>query len=318
MPTKTIALIGGTGFIGTMLAARLAKQGHKMKVLTRRRERTKSLIVMPSLELVDADVHNADDLNAQLAGVDAVVNLAGILNEHRRGDFDRVHAELPAKIVAACLNNGVDRVLHMSALKATSDAPSKYLRSKASGEANLVASAGNRVNTTIFRPSVVFGPGDSFFNRFAGLLASIPIGFPLACPNARFAPVYVGDVTQAFTIALQDKSTFGKAYNLCGPDQYTLAELVRYAARTSGHSRVIWPLGRVTSRLQATFMQMLPGKPFSVDNYLSMQVDNTCEGDDLAQFGINATTLDSVVPSYIGTRNKLAAFTAFRSRAGRD
>jgi uncharacterized protein YbjT (DUF2867 family) len=317
MSAKTIVMVGGTGFIGRSIASKLTFSGHRLKLLTRRRERTKQVIVLPTVELVEADVHDGDALAAQFADADAVINLTGILNETHHGDFERIHTALPGKIAAACVRTGVPRLLHMSALKATSDAPSEYLRSKAAGEENAWEAAGDSVDVTMFRPSVVFGPEDNFFNQFAALLAAIPIAFPLACASARFAPVYVEDVAQAFTNALDDKDTFGEAYNLCGPEQFSLAELVRYTAEQSGHRRTVWPLNDTFSRLQAIVMQMVPGKPFSLDNYRSMQVPNICEGEDLSELGVTPTTVGSVVPAYLGTRRRQNQYAAFRSRAGR-
>ncbi|MGB0751197.1 MAG: complex I NDUFA9 subunit family protein [Gammaproteobacteria bacterium] len=317
MTKHTIAMIGGTGFIGGIIAAQLSREGYRLKLLTRARERAKRHIVLPTLELVEADVHDEAVLREHLNGAKAVINLTGILNESRAGDFNRVHAELPAKIVSACKSVGVSRLLHMSALKAASDAPSQYLRSKAAGERAVTDSA-DHLNVTVFRPSVVFGPGDDFFNRFAAITEMVPIALPLACAGARFSPVYVGDVANAFVKSLDDKSTYGQGYNLCGPNTFTLAEIVRYTMAQLGIQRSIIPLGASLSRLQAFFMERIPGKPFSTDNYRSMLVPSTCDGDDLVRLGIDATKVDAVVPTYLGKRNRLGNNSAFRSRAGRS
>ena len=317
MSKHTIAIIGGTGFIGGILAAQLSREGYRLKLLTRARERAKRHIVIPTLDLVEADVHNEAVLCEHLKGAKAVINLTGILNENRTGDFDRVHAELPAKIVSACKSVGVRRLLHMSALKASTDAPSQYLRSKAAGEKAVTDSA-DALDVTVFRPSVVFGAGDDFFNRFAAITEMVPIALPLACASARFSPVYVGDVADAFVRSLDDKSTYGQGYNLCGPDTFTLAEIVRYTMEQLGIQRSIIPLGAGLSRLQALLMGRMPGKPFSTDNYRSMLVPSTCDGDDLARLGIEATKVDAVVPTYLGKRNRLGNNSAFRSRAGRS
>ena len=317
MSKHTIAIIGGTGFIGGILAAQLSREGYRLKLLTRARERVKRHIVIPTLDLVEADVHNEAVLCKHLKGAKAVINLTGILNESRTGDFNRVHAELPAKIVSACSSVAVPRLLHMSALKASSDAPSQYLRSKAAGEIAVTDSADD-LDVTVFRPSVVFGAGDDFFNRFAAITEMVPIALPLACASARFSPVYVGDVANAFVRSLADKSTYGQGYNLCGPDTFTLAEIVRYTMEQLGIQRSIIPLGAGLSRLQALLMGRMPGKPFSTDNYRSMLVPSTCDGEDLARLGIEATTVDAVVPTYLGKRNRLGNNSAFRSRAGRS
>jgi NADH dehydrogenase len=208
-------------------------------------------------------------------------------------------------------------MLHMSALGASSDAPSDYLKYKAEGEnaAHLWADQG--LHTTSFRPSVLFGPDDSFFNRFATLLTMSPIVFPLACPNARMAPVYVEDVARVFADSLTRKDTYGQHYDLCGPKQYTLRELVEYTARVAGLKSRILPLGDTLSRLQARVLEWAPGKPFSRDNYLSLQMDAGCKEDGFKAFGFQPTSLECIVPSYIGHEGKMDAYQDMRRVAGR-
>ncbi|NKC15344.1 MAG: NAD(P)H-binding protein [Gammaproteobacteria bacterium] len=318
MPIKTIAMIGGTGFLGRHLAAEFVRRGYTLKLLTRRRERSKAVIVFPTLELVDADVHDDAVLAAQLSGCDAVVSAAGILNERRAGDFKAVHATLPERIVKACVKNHIHRLLHVSALGAANDAPSRYLQTKAAGERAIHAGIEAGLAVTCFRPSVIFGAGDSFINRFATLLAMTPVVFPLACANARFAPVFVDDVAAAMVNALTDKSTHGQTYSLCGPKQYTLSALVRYIGEVSGNERSIWELGNGLSRLQAIVMQYLPGKLFTMDNYRSMQVPSICDGNDLEKLGITRHSLESAVLEILGGHRKQARYDAFRTAAGRD
>ena len=240
-----------------------------------------------------------------MAGCDAAVNLVGILNETRVGtDFQQIHIELSNRVVDACKTVGVPRLLHMSALNANeSNGPSVYLKTKGEAENRTHTLGKPQIKVTSFRPSVIFGPGDSFFNRFAALLCALPGPFPLACPEARFAPVYVGDVAEAFVRALHDKATWGKHYELCGPDSFTLRELVEYTARQSGLKKRIIGLGDGTSRLQARILGSLPGKPFSYDNYLSLQVDSLCSKDGLSELGIKATGIDSVVPYMLADKS---------------
>ena len=318
MPKSTIVIIGGAGFIGTQLAAELAARGYAIKMLTRRRERKKQVILLPNLQLVEADVHNETALRAELRGADTVISMAGILNESRAGDFDRVHHQLPRKIAAACADTGIKRLLHVSSLGASADAPSKYLRSKAAGENALVTASGDSVALTIFRPSVVFGPGDAFLNQFAKILAMVPVALPLACAKARLAPVYVQDVVKAIANSVTDKRTFGESYNLCGPQQYSLLELVRYVNALTDAQRAIVPLGHALSMLQAHVFQLLPGKLLTVDNVRSMQVDSTCSGDDLAKLGVKASGISAVVPQYLGVKGKQSNLGRFRAHASRD
>lgn len=301
MTTRTICMVGGTGFVGRHLAARLVQDRHHIKVLTRRRERHRDLLVLPGLQLIEADIHDPETLAREFAGCDVIINLVGILNErgHRGEGFRRAHVELPRKVVEACRQTGVTRLLHMSALGADAkEGRSHYQRTKGEGEDLVHAAEG--IAVTSFRPSVIFGRGDSFLNRFAELLRITPYFFPLACANARFAPVFVGDVVEAFTLSLGRTATEGQRYELCGPRAYTLRELVEYTARLLGLKRKIIPLGNRLSRLQAEILEWVPGKPFSRDNYLSLQTDSVCSGPFPPLFGIEPTPLENVAPSYLG------------------
>ncbi len=302
MSRLRIAVLGGTGFVGHSLCERLVADGHEVRILTRRAERHRDLLVLPTALVVDADVHNPAVLKREFRGLDAVVNLVGILNEAGRDGkgFERVHAELPAKVVQACRQNGVARLLHMSALNASADGPSHYLRSKGHGE-NIVHEAESAsLHVTSFRPSVIFGPGDSFTNRFAALLRQVPFVFPLASANARLQPVLVTDVVKAFVLALDRHATFGQRYNLCGPQAYTLGEIVTYLARLLGLKRRILPLNNRLSRLQAMLLQFVPGQPFTPDNYRSLQVASICKAPFPSVFGFSPARFDEIVPTYLG------------------
>lgn len=320
MPIRKVCILGGTGFVGHHLCCELSRRKLEIRVLTRRRERQRDLMVIPSLELIECDVHSVADLSVQLKGCDAVINLIGILNQHNKPgqDFASVHGELPAKIVEACRYNRISRLIHMSALNASPDGPSDYLKYKAEGENAVHRWADQGMLVTSFRPSVLFGPDDDFFNRFATLLAISPLVFPLACPNARMAPAYVEDVARVFADSLERKDTYGKRYDLCGPKQYTLRELVEYTARTMGVKTRIIPLGDTLSRLQARVLEWVPGKPFSRDNYLSLQVDSVCGENGFSEFGIHPTDLESIVPTYIGHRGKMDFYRELRRAAGRQ
>ena len=320
MAAKRIAILGGSGFVGRHLVAALTREGYATRVFTRRRSRSRSLLVMPTCEVVETDVHRASNLSSCLAGCDAVVNLAGILNGHARtGDrFRDVHAELPGKLVEACRRHRIERMLHMSALGVGADAPSEYLRTKFHGEQAAHAAEAGGIAVTSFRPSVIFGPGDSFFNRFAGLLALSPLVFPLACPEARFAPVYVDDVVRAFLAVLGDETTAGQRYELCGPRTYTLRELVAYTAGVTGRRRLIVGLGDRLSRLQGLVLERIPGKPFSTDNYLSTKIDSVCASNGLERLGIAPRSVESVVPGYLGRSERNAWLGRLRASARRD
>ena len=219
-----------------------------------------------------------------------------------------------AKIIAAMKQKGVRRLLHMSALQAAIDAPSGYLRSKAAGEA-AVLSAANDLDVTVFRPSVIFGPGDSFLNTFATLLKLLPI-LPLACASARFQPVYVGDIADAFVASLKDQATFGKTYELCGPTTYSLRELVAYTGTLIGQHRPIVALPGSLAYVQAMLLGLLPKPPISPDNLRSMQVDNVTDGRHNLP-GWQPRSLEAMVPGYLAPIKLKQRLSAYRCRAGR-
>jgi uncharacterized protein YbjT (DUF2867 family) len=280
---KHICILGGGGFVGSNLVSQLARQGHHVTVPTRRRQRIKDLLVLPTVEVVEADIHDPATLNRLVSEQDAVINLVGILHGSRKA-FEHAHVELPAKAMAACHNHGVKRFLHMSALGADPDSKSLYQRTKGEGEKRVLA-AGKHLEVTVFRPSVIFGPGDSFLNLFADLLKLAPV-VPLANGQARFQPVHVADVARAFERALGDSATFGEAYNLCGPQAYSLQELVEIVARTLGLKRAVMSLNPSLSLLFARLMELKPGKKLMTrDNHYAMQVDNVCPEGFPARFG---------------------------------
>ncbi len=301
MIEKKICILGGTGFVGRRLAAQLTNAGHHVVIPTRHRERHRELLVLPTAQVVEGDVHDPVFLRHLFGGMDAVVNLVGILNEHgfSGNGFAHAHTELPVKVVDACHHAGVKRLLHMSALNAASYAPSHYLRTKAEGEEIVHRATSAEFHVTSFRPSVIFGARDSFTNRFAKLLKLAPV-FPLACPESKFQPVYVDDVTAAFVGALDNHKTFGQRYSLCGPKVYTLRETVEYLAQVLGLTRRIIGLNDRLSWLQAATLQFFPGKPFSLDNYRSLQVASVCPAGFPPIFGITPTALESIVPTYLG------------------
>jgi len=298
-----ILILGGTGFVGRALSTRLVAGGHEVLVSTTHQHRHRDLTVLPTLALAEGDVHDLEFLRRCCENKDAVINLVGILNEKGRNGhgFARVHVALPGKLVVACRAAGVKRLLHMSALNASLNAPSHYLRTKAMGEDTVHRAAADGLHVTSFRPSVIFGPRDSFVNRFAGLLKFVPGVFPLACPDARFQPVYVEDVVSAFVHALHDTKTHGQRYDLCGLKVYTLREIVSYIAEVMGRHVTIIGLNRTLSHMQAALMEFAPGKPFSLDNFRSLQVDSVCSGRAFpGAFSITPTAMEQVVPGYIG------------------
>lgn len=307
MRLRNILVLGGSGFIGRHLIARLVAQLLNVTVPSRRRERAKHLILLPTVEVLQVDVFAPGALERLVRGKDAVVNLVGILHGRRgrpdeRGpndygpDFARVHVEFPQALVAACRANGVRRLLHVSALGASPSAPSEYLRSKGIGEQAVLAA--DDLDVTVFRPSVVFGPEDRFLNMFAALARLTPVLAP-PCPRSRFQPVYVGDVARAMAAALDDPHAFGERYDLCGPRVYTLKELVEYVCAVTGRPRLVLALPDRVSYLQASILERLPGPLMTRDNYRSMQVPNICGGAEPLPFGMTPQALEAVAPGYL-------------------
>lgn len=299
MRTRTVCILGGTGFVGQHLVSRLGQSGWQVKVPTRRPQRHRELKLIQHLELQAVQQLDADTLRTLLSGCDAAVNLVGILNQDGRTTFERIHIELVRDLTAAAQAAGVPRLVHMSALNAdAARGGSEYLRSKGAGEDLAHAAEGLRVSSV--RPSVIFGRGDSFFNRFASLLEFAPGVFPLACPDARFAPVWVADVCEAIARILDDPETIGQRYDLCGPRVLSLEELVSKTAQWTGRRRVLIALNERASQWQAKVFERLPGKPFTMDNYRSLQTPSVCTGQNgLLELGIHPSDIDTIVPTYL-------------------
>jgi uncharacterized protein YbjT (DUF2867 family) len=308
MKLDDVLVLGGSGFVGRHLVAALAADGVKVTVPSRHRERAKHLLPLPTVDVVETDIMNPQALDALMRRKQAVVNLVGILH----GDFDRVHAELPQAVVAACRARGVKRLVHISALSASPSAPSQYLRSKAKGEQAVLAA--QDLEVTVFRPSVIFGPEDTFLNLYASLARWFPV-LPIACPQARFQPVYVGDVARAMIHALDERDTHGKAYELCGPRAYTLKQLVEFVCQVTGRQRAVIGLPDRLAYLQALVMEKLPGKLITRDNLRSMQVANVCDGS--FPFGIQPQPLEAIAPAYLAPSGPRERYPLLRWRARR-
>jgi uncharacterized protein YbjT (DUF2867 family) len=303
-----VLVLGGSGFVGRHLVAALAGRGVLVTVPSRHRERAKHLLPLPTVDVVETDIMAPQVLNTLARGKQALINLVGVLH----GDFERVHAELPKAVVKACRAQGVKRLLHMSALGVSAGAPSAYLRSKALGEKAVLGA--DDLEVTVFRPSVIFGPEDRFLNTFAALARLFPV-LPLACPQARFQPVYVDDVARAMSHALEALDTNGKVYELCGPREYTLKELVELVCSITGRRRAIIGLPDRLAYLQAFVMEKLPGKLITRDNLRSMQVPNVCGG--AFPFGIGPQALEAAAPAYLAPSGPRERYPQLRWRARR-
>jgi NADH dehydrogenase len=314
----SIVVLGGTGFVGTRLVARLIKNGHRVTVLSRDRELHKHLLVLPGLTLENCDVYQEAQLSERFRGNDVVINLVGILNERGfgGGGFRRAHTELTGTVLQAARSANVTRLLQVSSLGASPDAPSYYLRSKGEAE-KLIQEQHSALDWTIFKPSVMFGPGDSFLNRFAGLLGAIPLAFPLARPDARLQPVLVDDVIDALLRCLHGGACSRRTYELGGPQVYTLREIVELVAKLTGRRRWIVGLPNFVGWLQGFFMNFVPGRPFSTDNYRSLTVDSVCSEDGLAKLGIKPQSMAASARQFLGSLEGNARLSQIRAAAGR-
>jgi uncharacterized protein YbjT (DUF2867 family) len=306
---QNFLIIGGAGFVGRHLVAALAARGASVTVPTRRRERAKHLIMLPTVDVVEADLRDPAALAGLAAGCDAVVNLAGILHGP---DFKFAHVELAQAVVNACHQAGVKRLLHMSALGADPAAPSEYLRTKGVGERAVLAA--DDLEVTVFRPSVMFGPDDRFLNLFAQLAALSPV-LALAGAGARFQPVYVGDVVKAMLAALDSREAGGKRYDLCGPQEYTLRELMEFVCAATGRKRLVIGLPDSLAYLQAWAMELMPVKLLTRDNLLSMQVASVC--DCMFPFGIQPAALEDAAPAWLAPSGSRERYPQLRWKAKR-
>lgn len=312
-----VCVLGGSGFVGSRLVARLANAGHVVTVPTRIAARAAHLRLLPTVTTPVADIHDPATLARLTAGCDVIVNLVGILNESGRSGagFRHAHSELAGKLVTALASRPHVKLVQMSALKAGPDGPSHYLKSKGEAERQIRAAAGLR--WTILRPSVIFGPGDSFVNRFAGLIALLPGVFPLAMPGARFAPVWLDDVVDGLERAVADGATDGHTYELGGPETLTLREIVQQIAGAMDRRVLVIGLPQWLSRLQAAVMDFVPGKPFSTDNYRSLLVDSVPTEDGFAQLGLRPRAFSALLAGSLDRLRARTVLDEYRESAGR-
>ena len=315
MTIKKITVLGGAGFVGSSLVAKLDQAGYQVKVLTRRREASKHLILLPNVQVIECNVLDNQALKQALTGSDAVINLIGILHQSGNNTFETMHHQLPRRVAQTCEELAIARLLHISALQANQHAPSQYLRSKAAGE-SAINEFSKKLDITIFRPSVIFGRGDSFLNLFANLVKYLPV-IALAKPNAKFQPIWVEDVAQCFVNALENTACYGKSYDLGGPIVYSLRELIQLVMTILGKQRPIIGLNDSLSMAQAFMMELMPIKLMSRDNVRSMQVDNICSTSMAAELEVLPTALEVIVPEYLANATPRGAYDSFRSAAGR-
>jgi len=309
-----ITLLGGSGYVGTEMTNRLAELCGEVRVLTRHAQRVKSFRILSNVTVLQCDVHDESALTQAIDGSDVVINLVGILNSagsQAANSFDGAHAQLTETVVKACQSAGVTRYLHMSSLGADAEnGSSEYLKSK--GRAENTVQNSSQLAWTIFRPSVIFGPGDAFFNRFADLLRMAPV-MPLACADSKLQPVYLGDVCNVMLNSVHDPDSIGQIIELGGPEVFTLKELVTMTAELSGLKRPIIALPDFLARIQARVLEFVPGKPFSRDNFNSLQTDNVLPEGVASQ----PTSVGAVVPRYLGNSDWNGELQGYRQMARR-
>ena len=310
-----ILILGGTGFVGRHLCEKLAAGPYRTTILTRRRSNARHLQMLPMVDVLEGSAYDIATLTPLLAGHDVVVNLVAILHGTEAA-FDKAHVQLPMVLVKACDAAGQRRIVHVSSLGADLHAPSMYQRSKARGEAVFLASG---LDISVLRPSVIFGAEDKFLNTFASLQKLFPF-IPLAGSTAKFQPVWVEDVATALLKCLEDKSTIGQTYEACGPEVFTLKQLVQLAGQYSGNDKPVIGLPDGLARIQAALMELAPGEPImSRDNLDAMKVDNISGGQlpGLQALGITPSAISAVVPFYLGNLGLRSGLIAKRKTAGR-
>jgi len=307
-----VVILGGTGFIGAQLATKLSPKSKKIIIPTRNTESNLGLKMIPNLEVVRTDIKDERSINLLFKDADLIINTVGILNEiNEDNSFDIIHYQLTKKISHSIKQNKVKRYLHISSLNADPKSIGKYLKSKGMAEDFLISETSSFCNLTIFRPSIVFGESDSFFNKFATLLKFLPI-FPLACPKAKFMPVYVEDLTDFMISVINNIDSYGKKIDVTGPSEYTFRELIDHTLAALKIRRVIIPLNSFLSRLQASVFEKLPGKLFTMDNYQSLQIDS-CSDEGFK----GSSSLEDIIPQYLNIKTKQERFEKLRKKSGR-
>ena len=319
--SNAVSLLGGSGFIGRSLANRLLSQGKHLRILTRNREHARAAWLLPNVDVVELNSYDSSTLSNALKSSTAVVNLIGILNEGRDNGagFRAAHVDITRNLAQACKMARVPHLVQMSALNADSFADSYYLRSKGEAEKLLVDAVSTEFRVSILRPSIVFGREDSFTNRFAQLLQLSPGILPLARADAKFQPVYVGDVSMAIEKILAQNGSGVERYDIGGPEVVEFGECVRWIANLIGSRTRVLPLNRFFSAVQANVLEYVPGKPFSRDNLRSLQTNSVCtQTNGLARLGINPRPMSEIVPLYLGTDTSRQRLYRLRANRGRD
>jgi len=312
MQYRRVTVFGGSGFVGRHLVKRLAADGTIVRVAVRDAEAAKFLKpygAVGQIVPMAANVRDEASVRTAIEGADAVVNLVGILAGSGRQTFAAVHAEAPARLASAAHEAGVARFVQMSAIGADPESPSEYARTKAAGEAG---ARGAFPGAVVVRPSLIVGPEDDLFNRFAAMARIAPALPLVGGGGTRFQPVYVGDVAEAIRWTLNDASAPGTTYELGGPQIYTFRELMELTLEVTGRRRMLLPLPSAAAAALAAVLQFLPGKPLTPDQVVLLGCDNVV-ADGMPGFremGIVPTAIEAILPTYLDRFRKGGRFSA--------
>lgn len=299
---RNAVIFGGSGFIGRYIVRRLAKTGCRVVVPSRHPGQAtylRSAGAVGQIVPIAVDIHDDQSVANAVAGADLVINLIGILAQSGRNSFEAVQHQAAARIARAAKAAGVRRFVQMSALGADASSRSAYATSKAQGEQAVLSAF---PGATIFRPSIVFGPEDGFFNRFAAMSQTAPFLPLIGGGNTRMQPVYVGDVADAIVAAVETDGTEGKIYELAGPRTYTFKELIDLTLAQVGRpKKCTLSLGFGMAGLLGGILQNLPGQMLTADQVELLKTDNVVSGTKpgLTDLGVQPTAVEVILPTYL-------------------
>lgn len=311
---KTIAIFGASGFLGSSIVLALSQSSHNLKLFSRNKEKIKLWTVNPHVQIFNLDLNNLTQIKKDLKKTDVIINLLGILHQTKKESFDNIHHIWPSHLAKVMKDLGIKRLLHVSALGASVKAPSLYLKSKALGESELLKQID--LDLTILRPSIIFGAKDNFINMFKILVKWLP-AIVLLSPNSKFQPIFIDDVSKILIKTLFDKTTYGKMYDLGGPDVYSLKDIIRLIIRSEKLTRIIIPLNRSLSYLFAFIMEMMPIKILTRDNWRSMEVDNVVNTQREISHRYSLERLEHYLSSKKSISPVRSKYDFYRTKSGR-
>lgn len=317
---RLVTVFGGSGFVGRSVVRALARDGWRIRAAVRRPDLAGHLQPLGSvgqIHAVQANLRYPDSVFEALRGASAVVNLVGVLHESGRQSFDAVHVFGARAVAEAAAEAKISSVVHLSAIGADPEAESEYARTKAAGERAILDACPSAV---VMRPSIVFGPGDGFFNRFAGLARILPALPLIGGGMTRFQPVYAGDVADAVAAALAGRAREGAAYELGGPEVLTFRELMEFILREIGRKRLLVSVPFPVAELKARFLELLPRPLLTVDQVRLLKSDNVVGADAIADgrtlegLGIAPHALEAIVPAYLERFRRAGQFERTRAQ----